>query len=218
MEQTCYKCGAAVDPGRAFCPQCNAPQIRVAVPEPVVSESVVTTMEVAPSGAATASALPGRIDWSHAVRAAALAGIISSVLMLFPRGAFIFGMVAAGVLSVVLYRRRNPSTELTPGMGARLGALGGVVTFTIFAVLSAVAALLFGGGAEIRKGILDAINQAAARNPDAQAQQAIEMFKTPAGMAFLMVAGMVVVFIAFLVLSSLGGALAAVMMRRKGRG
>lgn len=217
MEQACYKCGAAVDAGRAFCPQCNAPQIRVAVPEPVVPEPVAAGEQVVSSGAASAPTLPGRIEWSHAFRASALAGIISSVLMVFPRGAFIFGMVAAGVLSVVLYRRRRPSTELTPGMGARLGALGGVVTFTIFAVLSAVAALLFGGGAEIRKGVMDAINQAAARNPDAQAQQAIEMFKTPAGMAFLMVAGMVLVLVAFLVLSSLGGALGAAMMRRKNR-
>src|SRR5581483_6640411 len=31
MERPCYRCGANVDDTNAFCPQCNAPQIRVAI-------------------------------------------------------------------------------------------------------------------------------------------------------------------------------------------
>ena len=41
-------------------------------------------------------------------------------------------MLAAGFLSVMLYRRRCPATHVTAGMGARLGALTGGLGFRLF--------------------------------------------------------------------------------------
>jgi len=160
---------------------------------------------------------PGRIEWPQAVRAGALAAAISSVLMVVPLGAFGLGMLAAGVLSVLFYRRRNPATELTPGMGARLGAVGGIIGFGIFTVFSAVSAALFGVGAQIRAALMQAIAQAAARNSDPQAQQAIEFFKTPAGIGIVIAAALAFMLVGFLVCSSLGGALAAALLRRRER-
>jgi len=216
MEQTCYKCGAAVDEGRAFCPQCNAPQIRVAAMEPVAQPAAAleAAQDQAPARSASSS---GRIDWSQALPAVALAAVISSVLMVVPLGAFGLGMLAAGGFSVLLYRRRDPATDVTPGMGARLGALGGLLGFGIFVVFMAVSALLLGGGDKMREAVKEAIAQAAARSGDPQTQQALEFFKTPAGMAFVIVAGMAVMLVLFVGLASLGGALGAVLLRRKER-
>ena len=184
--------------------------------EPAPEPAAVVQPDAAPVQV-TPPAQPRRIEWGQALPAAGLAAVVSSVLMVVPLGAFWLGMLAAGALSVLLYRRRNPTAQLTPGMGARLGAVGGFIGFGIFAVFSALSALLFGMGAQIRAAITQAIAQAAARNSDPQAQQAIEFFKTPAGMGVVIAAGMALMLVAFLVLASVGGALGAALLRNRER-
>ena len=154
------------------------------------------------------------IQWSQALPAAALAGLVA-ILMIIPLGAFGLGMLAVGALSVLLYRRRNPAANLTPGMGARLGAVSGALGFGIFAILTSVEMLAFRSGGQLRAALLEAVQQSAARSSDPQAQQLLEYLKTPQGLALVMVLGLIVMFVAFLVFSSLGGALGAALLRRK---
>ena len=154
------------------------------------------------------------IQWSLALPAAALAGLVA-ILMIIPLGAFGLGMLAVGALSVLLYRRRNPAANLTPGMGARLGAVSGALGFGIFAILTSVEMLVFRSGGQLRAALLEAVQQSAARSSDPQAQQLLEYLKTPQGLALVMVLGLIVMFVAFLVFSSLGGALGAALLRRK---
>ena len=45
----------------------------------------------------------------------------------------------------------------------------------------------------------------------------LEYLKTPQGLALMMVLGLIVMGLAFLIFSSLGGALAAALLRRKDR-
>jgi hypothetical protein len=201
-----------VEDGIPFCPQCNAPQIRVGG----ANEEAASPAEVA------GGSLPGHqggtvIRWSDALPSAGLAGLIASLLMFVALGVFGLGLIACGVLCVVFYRRRNAASHLTPGMGARLGAVSGAFGFGIFAILSAVEALVFRNGLELRKALLDAIAQSAARSPDPQVQKAFEYLKTPPGLALMMGLSLAVLLVAFLILSSLGGAVAAAMMRRKDR-
>lgn len=212
MEHACYKCGSNVEDGIPFCPQCNAPQIRVEG----ASAEAVSAAELAgvslpdhPGGTA--------IQWSNALPSAALAGLIAAFLMFIPLGAFGLGMIAAGVLCVLFYRRRNPISNLTPGMGARLGLVSGTLGFGIFAIFSAVGTLVFHTGGQLRAAMLEAIAQSAARSSDPQAQQIIEYLKTPPGLALMMGLSLGVVLVAFLILSSLGGAIGAAMMRRRDR-
>ena len=210
MEHACYKCGSNVEDGIPFCPQCNAPQIRVGVDSaeaPSLSERDGTF----PNLGGTA------IQWAEALPSAGLAGLISAFLMFVPLGAFGLGMIAAGALAVVFYRRRNPASNLTPGMGARLGAVSGAFGFGLFAIFSTAGTLLFHTGGQLRAALLEAIQQSAARSSDPQAQQAIEYLKTPPGLALMMGFSMAFVLVAFLILSSLGGAMGAAMMRRKDR-
>ena len=70
--------------------------------------------------------------------------------MLFPLGAFGLGMILAGFLAVVFYHWRNPGSTLTPGMGARLGAISGLFGFMMFLFFAAVSASVT-GGAEIEE-------------------------------------------------------------------
>ena len=210
VEHACYQCGASVEDGIAFCPQCNAPQIRVGGealgPPPAETLPASST----PAGATG-------IQWAQALPAAAQAGLISAVLMFVPFAGFGLGMAAAGVLAVLFYRRRTPLGEITAGMGAKLGALSGTLGFGIFAVFTAVQLLVFHSGGELRAAMLEAIQQSAARSADPQAQQLLEYLKSPAGLALMMGVGLAFMLVIFLIFSSLGGALGAVLLRRKGR-
>jgi len=125
-------------------------------------------------------------------------------------------MFAAGFLSVVLYRRRCPATHITAGMGARLGALTGGIGF---GVLAAILALwtAFRSAKEIHDAFLNYIQQNAAHTSDPRMQQVIDLFNTPDGFTFIMVLTLIMTLVAFLIFSSLGGAVGAFLLHRKDR-
>ncbi len=147
--------------------------------------------------------------------AAAFAGLIGAFLMFVPFGAFGIGMITAGVLAVLFYSRRRPGSILTPGMGARLGAVSGALGFAIFSIFTAIGVTIFHNGGELRAALLEAVKQSAARNSDPQAQQIVEYLKSPDGLALVMGLGLAVMCVLFLIFSSLGGAIAAAFLRRK---
>ena len=209
MDHSCDKCGASLEEGVAFCPQCSAPQIRVS------GREQIPEMEVPGQAIPPAEADIDTIQWPHALPSAAQAGLIAAILMLIPLGGFGLGMIAAGVLSVLLYRRRVPAANLTPGMGARLGAVSGTLGFAIFSIFTAIEVALFHNGGELRADLLQAVQQSASRSSDPQAQQILEYLKSPPGLALVMTLGLMVMFGAFLIFSSLGGAIGAALLRRK---
>ena len=215
MEYPCHQCGAVVEQGTAFCPQCRAPQIRVAVPEGAVLSGTASDSAVSSLPAYYGSPLSNRIEWSQALPATALAGLIAAVLMMTPLAGFGLGMVIGGCLSVVFYRRRNPVANVTPGMGARLGMVAGILGGGIFAALLSVGTMLFHAWNGVRGKLIEVVEQAAARNPDPEARQALEFFKSPDGIVLLLTTAVIGTLIAFVIFSGLGGALGAALLRRK---
>lgn len=159
---------------------------------------------------------PQAINWSQAFPSAALAGVIAAALMIFPLGAFGLGMVASGALAAIFYHRRTPATPLTFAIGAKLGALSGVIGFFIFTVFAAVVTLL-SGTERLRAVMLEAVNQSAARTSDPQTLQAFEYFRTPIGLAIILVFGLIFLFLMFLLFSTAGGALGVAWVRRRRR-
>ena len=213
MEHPCYRCATAVEDGVAFCPQCSAPQIRVGGGTTTETVAVSETPLSDPSSSRTVvPAAP--IHWPQALSSAARAGVIAAILMIIPLGASVgLGMLAAGFLSVLFYRRRVPNANPGPGMGARLGAVSGALAFVFFGLLTA----LFRAGSEFRSALGQAVEQAAARNSDPQAQQLFEYLKTPQGLDLVLIMGVIMMLIVFLMVSSLGGAIGAAMLHRKDR-
>ena len=200
-----------IEEGIAFCPQCNAPQIRVAVPEP--PPPVAGELRLSAQASYASYSPIGKIQWAQALPSTIQSALIAAILMMFPLG--ILGLVLAGGVSVALYRRRNHGFPVTPGMGGRLGAASGALAFVIFTVLGAVQAVVFHTGGQLRDTLLDAVRKAAERNSDPQAQQVVEYLKTPPGMAVTLVFGLVAVFFFCLILSALGGAIGAAWFGRK---
>ena len=204
-----------MEQGTAFCPQCRAPQIRVAVPEIVIPSGIASDSTVTSLPAYFGAPLTTRIEWSQALPATALAGLITALLMMTPLAYFGFGMLIGGSLSVVFYRRRVPAANVTPGMGARLGMVSGILGGGIFAALLSVGTTLFHAWDNVRAKLIEVVEQTAARNPDPQTQQALEFFKSPDGIVLLLTTALIGALIAFVIFSGLGGALGAAFLRRK---
>ncbi|PYV55931.1 MAG: hypothetical protein DMG91_10880 [Acidobacteria bacterium] len=207
MEIQCYKCGAALEEGIPFCEHCRAPQIRVISSEPEHSSPSPQIFSPAHQS--------DRIDWPVAFRAASIAGSIGAFLMLTPLGLLGLGMVTSGLLTIIIYRSRAPEFGLSVGAGTRLGALSGLIGSAVFAVLATVGVAVFHLSAMLREKMLESIQQAAARSSDPQAQQAVEFFKTPQGLVTSLIVAAIFMFVAFIVLSAAGGAVGALLMRKK---
>src|SRR5207237_4064850 len=114
----------------------------------------------------------------------ALAGLVIAVASGIPQLALLVWMLGSGVLAVIFYRRRQ-FIHLTAGMGARLGAVAGLVGFAIFGILFLVQALALRGTGQLQAALQEALKQSAARSSDPNAQQLIQRFLTPEGIATL---------------------------------
>ena len=213
MDHRCYQCGATVQDGVAFCLQCNAPQIRVALAEPSVpgDGGEIRTARSSYPGVPVSS----RFEWAQALPSAFLGLLIASVLSLILRGALALGMLAAGFLSVYFYHRRNPLIGLTVGLGARLGAISGALGFGILGVVSTVVTFVSHSVAEIRLIMLKAVQEYVSRSADPQMQQVLEFYNSRQGFILMLVLGSIMMLILFLALSSMGGIIGAAVLRRR---
>jgi hypothetical protein len=144
------------------------------------------------------------------------AAIVAAVLSLVPiKGTIALALLFAGFLSALLYRRYGSGDDPSPGLGFRLGVWTGVTGFTILLVLMAVSTLGFHGQNELRDGLIEAVHLAQSRYTDPQSQEALQQFLTPSGLATLMVLGAAFTCVFFAIVSGIGGAVAAALLRRK---
>lgn len=218
MDHSCHQCGVLVEDGTAFCRQCNAPQIRVAGLELPASRPVPD--ENLSSPPPYLAALPGAIEWRHALPAAALAGLVAAVAMAITGGGFGLGMLASGAFAVLIYHRRSPQTSLTAGVGARLGAVTGFISSVALALLLSLEMAFLHTGSqlrqELRSTLLQSIEQAANRaGTDPQTQQAVQFLRSPQGLALMLSLGILVTFLLFMLCSSIGGAISAALLGKR---
>lgn len=192
----------------SFCPQCSAPQIRVAV----APADVPRAPGFAPVPA------PGQIAWPHALRAAVAAGGAGALLCIITapllKAGFVLAMAVGGAICVALYRRRQPLAYITSAMGARLGAVAGIFGFAVFATVQSLL-LLAAPGTEIRQAMHEAIEQAARQNPDPKVQEMMHTLLTPEGMAAIVILAMALFLVMFVLFGVIGGGLWASLGRRR---
>jgi hypothetical protein len=227
-----------VEDGVPFCPHCGAPQIKVSGPA-AVEERAATTFPPDTPGEVQPPAepvplqprRPGAIDWSRGLRAAALAGFLLAICVLFVPvlvagiglalrlGQNVIGllvmlaswvcMTACGALAVLFYRRRRPDAPISAGIGARVGAVSGLLGFVFYGLPQAIRLAFFHLGGSIRDAMRKAMEQAAAQNPDPRAQEIIRNLLSPGVLAAFVTFLVVAFFLVFLIFSSLGGAIGA---------
>jgi len=222
MDHPCHKCGHSVEDGKAFCSQCGAPQIRVALPEalpesiPVGSGSLgALDREVGsiPSGIPLGSLSVSSVQ---ALQPCAFAVGVAVGLTVLGLNPFVAAL-GSGFLAVAFSRRRSPGTLIRSGGGAKLGALSGLLFFGVSIILETLALAVLHRGAEVRSAMLDKVQQAAARYPSSEVQPFLDFVKSPDGFAIMMVASVIFGLVAFVVLGSCGGALGAALLGRRDR-
>jgi hypothetical protein len=220
MEQPCYKCGQAVEEGVPFCPHCSAPQIRVVMAEPepplVFAAAAASQDAAALPASQTVPVLALPMHWSQAIKPCALAALVASVLMSLGLNPFV-AMISVGFLAVVFYRQGRPGIKLKTASGAGLGALAGLLWFAISSIFETSIVLFLHKGPELRTALIAKIQEAAAQTSDPQVLAVFDRFKTPGGLEFLMVMGLIFAFLASIVLGGLGGTLGAAILGRRDR-
>jgi hypothetical protein len=155
--------------------------------------------------------------WSLAVRPCAIAALIAAVGMVCKLIVPVIAVIGAGFLAVSIYRRNNSTASLRPGTGARLGALCGLFCSAMTAVLGALRVLALREGGEIRKIMLDVLQQSASRYPDPQSQSALEFLRSPPGLVLFMIVLLIFGCLMFILMGTIGGALGAAALGRRDR-
>jgi hypothetical protein len=213
VEHACQQCGALVEDGRPFCPQCRAPQIQVKIADRD-SEAVTAGLNLAGGEFSSEvlqtghfdrpTTIASAMDRGSAVRAALKAGVLGVFIQLIP----FLGIVLTGAVAVFFYRRENGFT-LPAGLGSRLGAAAGVVAFAINSVLIVIRIFAFHAQREYTEAILKVAQNFGANAADPEMQAAVHNLFTPAGLALTFFFGMIIT----LALASFGGALASLFLR-----
>jgi hypothetical protein len=161
----------------------------------------------------------GQLNWKKALPATFKAGLTMGVATFILTSLFPVWMVGGGWLAVGLYRRRIFARELAAAAGAKLGAVAGLLGFAIFAIAYSIALAIkifvLHQGPELRSLLMAALDQAASRNSDPQVHRMMEWFRTPEGLAFMIITGLMLMFVAFLILGSLGGLVGASLNRKR---
>ena len=223
MEHPCYKCQTSIDETLPFCPHCGAPQIRVSSPEEEAAQAVPLTPDapqVMPaSWAPDPTYHPQAVQWDAAWKSALLSGLIAAALSnvrVLDRGCCLW-LIGAGALSVFFYQRRAPAAFVTPGIGMRIGAVSGVVSFVVSAFWMVFE--FTKNSQEFRTALQEQMEKSIGSNPDPRAQDIMRQFmnnlNTPQGLATLFVLMLVVIAITFVIFSAAGGALGAAMFARR---
>jgi hypothetical protein len=117
----------------------------------------------------------------------------------------LLALPVGGWFAVFLYARGEDHPRLTAGLGARIGAVVGVIAFGFYALLMTV--VLIFQKARFLDEIKNTMKTAAAQNPNPQTQQVVEKLMSPEGIAVLVTVSAVILFFVFLVMCSIGGAI-----------
>jgi hypothetical protein len=218
MEEPCYKCGQMLEEGRVFCPHCRAPQIRVAVADPVAAKPADSPVQPGQLTASeTVPIIAVSMRWDQAAQPCAVAAIIAALGMVLRLIVPVIAVIGAGFLAVALYRRRNPEIAVSARTGARLGAICGFFCAGMTAILGALRVALLHEGGKIRTVLLDALQQQSGRYPDPEFQSSLDFFRSPTGLVLMLVFFFIVALIILILLGMLGGALGGVGLGRRDR-
>ncbi|MGA3127452.1 MAG: hypothetical protein ABSD13_12110 [Candidatus Korobacteraceae bacterium] len=243
MDHACEQCGALVEDGRPFCPNCRAPQIKVPVRPPTapVTEPLPpgTPEDLQPpaepmTGVDDAAAMSEReslppekfrggknkLVWRPAIGSALVAGVLAAIgasIPIIPLA--VLCMFASGGLAVTLYRRRVKFRTVTPWMGAKLGLLSGGWGFGVLAILSTFRLFAASERVELHAAFRDKLQEATSKAADPDVRQAMDQFRgyiaTDHGLIIMVFIFLAVAAIFFLIFAALGGVLGATLFGRE---
>lgn len=214
-----------MEDGKAFCSQCGAPQIRVAIAEapPLGAKGSTNDLPVfaldppVVSASLSTHAFSASIEWAHALKSCAVAALISIVVMFLRLMLPPLATLGAGCLAVVLYHRWNPTARVDARSGAQLGAVTGILSSAVFAIFFAIFLAVLQSGGQARQQMIEALQQIASRSHDSQVQAFLDLLKTPEGLVTKLILGMLGFLLISVAAGCLAGALTGAFFDRKNR-
>jgi hypothetical protein len=214
-------CGAELPPDALFCHKCGKPQRELIVDETSASVAEVVAEPVAPASveeAAPEAPAPIGVHNRPAVRSAFLAAALSSLLISLPTPIFLTApwmfvwLMFAGFFAVRFYMRRT-GTVLTVRDGFRMGWITGIFCFVIAMVFFTITIISISSGeglaAFYRKQFTGRVPAGVDMN------QMLAMLESPAGLGTILVFALLVLFLIYTLLPTVGGGLAARLLARK---
>lgn len=213
-----------IEEGTPFCPQCGAPQIRVAIPEndsPAFTPGTPSEMQP-PAQPVTLADLPVRpatIPWRRAFRPILLGGSVIFFGSMLPLGVLwnILVIAIGGAITVAFVRRQAwAAHDLGPSGGAKVGAAAGFVSYAVSAIMLVLACVV--EGPQIRQQLMARLQATQAQLGDPSSREMLQNFmqklNTPEGFATLVTVGLAMSFFIFVILGAVGGAIGAALMQR----
>ena len=206
-----------MEDGRPFCPQCRAPQIHVQIAAAAESVTAVpeatdhlasTRLPEARDFGSTQAVESSLYDRAVVVRSALKAGVLGVFIGIIP----FIGIVLTGSCGVYFYRREKgfaPPVRIA----ARVGAAAGVVSFAISSVLIVIRIVVLHAQQEYDDTVTKMARLAGYNPADPDIQAGIHSLFTPGGLVLTIFFGMIF----SLALAALGGAVAALLLRPRGR-
>lgn len=155
------------------------------------------------------------IDWKYFLRTAIPLAALTDVLtmVLHPLALFVF-LPANLVWAISRYKRHRP-IAIGSGQGARMGALMGLLSFTLFLIYFLVGLIFL--HAQYRDIMISQIHAISAQNPDPQAQQMLQWFTTPDGLITFTAIALVTILLICLALGTGSGAVAIALGKDRKR-
>jgi len=232
MQENCHRCGGDLAGDTAFCPNCGAPQLTLALEQQSVETSGQQSEGAASTGA-TPPPRPQAIDWRVAIRYAVAVAVMGALLSLAAVKIDVLSlpsvlwMVSASMITLGLYQKRLPAARIDAGIGARIGlvvglclALGLVASMTGWGLVERYA--LHGMGsfdAQMAAQMAQAQQQLQQR---AVAQQTpippelAGLIRSPEFRVTAMLAGYAMLAGVLMIISTIGGAFGGLLRMRRG--
>lgn len=196
-------CGAELPTDALFCHKCGKPQRDLPAVEPERPVVEVIPVPLPASAPPPLQTLPLNFHNPIAVRISFIVAMITALLSWVPLVNIVM-WVGAGFLAVFLYRRRTGAL-LSVRAGVRLGWMTGVLSFAITCVIFTATIV----PQALNGGIAQVFQQQFKNATDPNVQEALKMFESGGGLAFLLVLTLFMLFVFITGLSVAGGALGA---------
>jgi hypothetical protein len=239
MQETCHRCGGDLPVGTGespFCPHCGTPQLFLALE----NQSAATGGDAAPAvgyGSSTGALPPPRprqVEWTTAIRCAALVAAVASALSVLALRVDVLSPVSlvwimsASLITLGFYQKRRPAAQMDVKVGARIGVVVGVCLALELGAAMAGAGLvrrfaLHSMGdfdaqmAAQLQIVVKTLQQQAAEQSKPVPPELLRAIVSPESRGWLMLAEFAFVSAGLLVLSTLGGAFAGLLRMRRGR-
>ena len=177
MDLVCHRCSATLEPESYYCLACGAPQIRYVADD---GEAAQAMPGVSVNLQAGATGTGASISWKLAIRIASVVGTAVGVLSAVLAAGSVLWVAVGAVVAMGIYHRRRPLTKLSPRVGARVGALLGLIAATVaFAANSVLLVIQRYGlhqGSQIDTQLTAIVKQAAARAATMDPQAPVATF------------------------------------------